>query len=417
MTRGTSPPTACVVCDAPLVQRPGAGRRRRYCGTACRRRAQRLRQARAASAKDQQGPLGRSVAAEVHRLARQLLDAEARAEDLGALLDRAEAVRREVEIYTAAAVQDARHRGAKWEAIAEAAHVAPDTARSRWKPERVARMMDLHANDKRVTPPRPRQGGARRRAEGDEGAGTPGMSGVTRVPGAARAQGTAGAAQGVARAAQGVAGVKAPVGAKGPVGRPQDATADTVEVQTTDSVRQLASALTQLQANSGMTIREVADSTRLSPSFISRVLSGDRLPNWDLVCSLAVLFDSDPADLHMLYEAAHGITAPARQSVVGAIAALHAAVRGLYLAARRPPVTEIQRRSGNAVSATVVRRTLAGLDVPEWPDLQALITALGGRPADIKPLWEAVHYTFLMCDDPRRPDGAEHAAEPRRTDR
>ncbi|WP_309248427.1 helix-turn-helix transcriptional regulator [Streptomyces sp. MNP-20] len=313
---------------------------------------------------DQQGPLGRAVASEVQRLARQLLDAEVRTEDLGTLLERAEAIRRELEIYTAAAVQDARHRGTKWEAIADAAHVAPDTARARWRPERVARMMDLHSNDKRAVPRRPRPGGARRSAEEAEGRGVPGQ-------------------------ADGAGGTTA-----------------------TDSVGQLASALTQLQTNSGMTIREIADSTRLSPSFISRVLSGDRLPNWDLVCSLAVLFDSDPADLRMLYEAAHGITAPARQSVVGAIAQLHAAVRGLYLAARKPPVREIQRQSENAVSAVVVHRTLAGLDIPEWPALQALITALGGRPADIKPLWEAVHYNFLMCDDPRLPDGAAHVAEP-----
>ncbi len=151
---GSSHPEACVVCAGLLVQNSGAGRRRRYCGTACRRRAQRRRQAGRVPVVDQQGPLGRAVAAEVRRLAQQLLDSEMREEELGTLLERAEAIRRELGIYTAAAVQDARHRGEKWESVARAAHVAPETARARWGPERVARMMDLHANEKRAAPAR-----------------------------------------------------------------------------------------------------------------------------------------------------------------------------------------------------------------------------------------------------------------------
>lgn len=165
----TPQPGACVVCAGPLVQSSGAGRRRKYCGTACRRRAQRHRQARQVVRVEQQGPLGGAVAAEVRRLAQQLLDSEMREEELGSLLERAEAIRRELDIYTAAAVQDARHRGEKWEVVARAAHVAPETARARWGPERVARMMDLHANEKRAAPARWRGPGAGRLADATEG--------------------------------------------------------------------------------------------------------------------------------------------------------------------------------------------------------------------------------------------------------
>ncbi|MGW1543267.1 helix-turn-helix domain-containing protein [Streptomyces sp. NPDC002309] len=304
-----------------------------------------------------QGLLGGAVAAEVRRLAQQLQASEMRQEELGTLLERAEAVRRELEIYTAAAVQDARHRGEKWEAVARAAHVAPETARARWGPERVARMMDLHANEKRAAPARWRGPQQVRIADAqDEAVGDP----VTEaVP-----------------------------------------------------ANQLASALTQLQVASGLTIREVADSTMLSPSFISRVLSGDRLPTWDLTCSLATLFGCDPAELRVLFEAAHGTTAHGRQPVAAAIGQLHAAVRGLYLAAKSPSAERIERLSSKAVSALTARRVLAGIDVPEWEVLSALVCALGGRPFDFKPLWEAVHYTFLMCDDPRTPEGTAHIAVP-----
>ena len=307
---------------------------------------------------DQQGPLGRAVAAEVRRLAQQLLDSEMREEELGTLLERAAAIRRELDIYTAAAVQDARHRGEKWESVARAAHVAPETARARWGPERVARMMDLHANEKRAAPAQWRGTGPGRLVDLADGMGS-------------------------------------------------DLCGDSVS-----PVNQLASALTQLQAASGLTIRELADSTMLSPSFISRVLSGDRLPTWDLVCALAVLFRSDPAELRVLFEAAHGMTAPGRQPVAAAIAQLHAAVRGLYLAAKSPTPERIERLSAKTVSALTARRVLAGADVPEWEVLAALVCALGGRPEDLKPLWEAVHYTFLMCDDPRLPEGTAHIPVP-----
>ncbi|MEV7862954.1 helix-turn-helix transcriptional regulator [Streptomyces hirsutus] len=287
-----------------------------------------------------------------------MLDSEMRQEELGTLLERAEAIRRELDIYTAAAVQDARHRGEKWDSVARAAHVAPETARARWGPERVARMMDLHANDKRAAPTRWR------------GSQPPWVADVSEDAGG-------------------------------------DAGADVVS-----PAGQLAAALTQLQVASGLTIREVADFTMLSPSFISRVLSGDRLPTWDLTCSLAVLFGSDPAELRVLFEAAHGMTAQWRQPVAAAIAQLHAAVRGLYLAAASPTAERIEQLSSKAVTAFEARRVLAGIDVPEWEVLAALVCALGGRPHDFKPLWEAVHYIFLMCDDPRLPEGTAYIAVP-----
>ncbi|MEU9381291.1 helix-turn-helix transcriptional regulator [Streptomyces sp. NPDC048279] len=340
------------------MQNTGAGRRRRYCSTACRRRAQRSRQVRSAPVAAVQGPLGGAVAAEVHRLAQQLVDSEIRQEELGTLLERAEAIRRELDIYTAAAVQDARHRGEKWESVARAAHVAAETARARWGPERVARMMGLHANEKRAAPARWRGPQPVRLADASE---------TTACDAGADALSPAG---------------------------------------------QLASALTQLQTASGLTIREVAESAMLSPSFISRVLSGDRLPTWDLVCSLGRLFGSDPAELRVLFDSAHGLTAPGRQPVADAIAQLHAAVRGLHKAAKAPTAERIEQLSAKTVSAFAARRVLSGIDVPEWEVLAALVNALGGRPLDFKPLWEAVHYTFLMCDDPRLPEGTAHIAVP-----
>ncbi|MFJ5035301.1 helix-turn-helix domain-containing protein [Streptomyces sp. NPDC088560] len=291
---------------------------------------------------------------EVQRLAQQLVESEMRQEELGTLLERAEVIRRELEIYTAAAVQDARHRGEKWENVGRAAHVAPETARARWGPERVARMMDLHANDKLAAPAR--------------------WHGARPAPAGEAAPGEV---------------VERPAG-DGPLSR-------------------LASALTHLQDASGRTIREVAEFAMLSPSFISRVLSGDRLPTWDLVCVLCEFFGSDPAELRVMFETAHGLSAQQRLPVTTAIEQLHAAVRGLHLAANSPSAERIQVLSRKAVSAAAARRVLAGQDIPEWEVLAGLVHVLGGRPSEVKPLWEAVHYGFLMCDDPGLPDGVTHS--------
>ncbi|MFD4791224.1 helix-turn-helix domain-containing protein [Streptomyces sp. NPDC058459] len=328
MTSSKPHQDVCVVCSGQLVQNTGVGRRRRYCGTACRRRAQRQRQASRAVTVEQQSPLGSAVAAEVHRLAGQLVDSEVRQEELGTLLERAGAIRRELDIYTAAAVQEARHRGEKWEDVARAAHVAPETTRTRWGPERVARMMVSHANEKGAAP-------ARWRA---------------------------------ARSA--------------PIAEAQEAK-DAVRPEAVSAMGQLASALTQLQVSSGKTIKEVADRAMLSPSFISRVLSGDRLPTWDLVCSLSGIFESDPAQLRVLFEAAHGMTPAQRQPVTATIQQLHAAVRGLHLAAKEPSAQKIEALSRKAVSAAAVRRVLAGHDVPDWEVLSALVRALDGSPGDV----------------------------------
>ncbi|MFJ6727649.1 helix-turn-helix domain-containing protein [Streptomyces sp. NPDC091281] len=339
------------------MQNTGAGRRRRYCGVACRRRAQRKRQTPAARSADRQSPLGGTIATEIHRLAGQLMDSELRREELATLLERAETIRRELDIYTAAAVSDARHRGEKWESVARAAHVAPETARARWGPERVARMMDLHANDKRAAPARWRP--VRSTAPADGGEEQP----------ADRPD------------------------AVGPVGR-------------------LAAALTQLQSASGRTIREVAEVAMLSPSYVSRVLSGDRLPTWDLVCALSNILGADPAELRVLFEAAHGRPPLPRQPVPRAIEQLHATLRGLHRAAKSPTAERIASLSGGKVSTGAARRVLSGHEIPDWEVLSALVLALGGRPSEVKPLWEAVHYAFLMVDDPGLPDGVAHVARP-----
>ncbi|MFE7612313.1 helix-turn-helix domain-containing protein [Streptomyces celluloflavus] len=350
---GSSESTKCGYCRKKFVQNQGPGRKREYCSATCRRRAQRRRDGLGQHAVEPQLPLGREIAADLQRLAAQLLDAEYAHEDLERLLVRAAELKREVDYYSAAAVQDARHAGMRWEGVAQAAHLTVETARTRWSSSRVERQLRRRAEERGATPVVLWKPAMARRSEAHSAAVM-----EVRTP----HQQPSGAASG--------------------------------------AMTQLAAALSHLQETSGTSIRQVAQHTMLSPSYVSRILSGDRPPSWDLVCSLASAFDADPAQLRALWEAAHGITAPASQPVHQRIARLQAALQGLHLSAGNPSAAQIARTSGGTVTTAEARRTLDGHDVPEWHVLGAIVTALGGRPADIKPLWESVHYSVLMCDDP-----------------
>ncbi|MGC5341965.1 helix-turn-helix domain-containing protein [Streptomyces sp. DT24] len=356
--RGETARRECGFCGTELPDVTGPGRRRSYCGDSCRRQAQRRREREKAGAVgEDRRSLGQELAAEVHRLAGFLLEAAYAGDELGELVQRARAVESEVGCFLAAVVTEGRARGAKWEEVAKATNLTSETARTKWSSDRVRRLLDHRALVHRATPlPTPR---AVASLHGD---------GYGAVRAAASAE----------RAEQTEQAVREPVTAG----------------------RRLAAALSQIHRESSVSIRQLADHTMLSPSFISRVLSGERLPSWDLVCHLSDVLGQDPRELRLLCEVAHGITQPPRQTVTEHIASLKAALRGLHLAAARPTPQQVQRRSKGKVPAEVVTQVLQGDLVPEWEILGALVTALGGWAADFKPLWEAVHYSVLMTDDP-----------------
>ncbi|RDL05158.1 helix-turn-helix protein [Streptomyces sp. HB202] len=334
----------CGFCGAPLPAASGPGRRRSYCDEGHRRQAQRLREReRPAVGQGGRSP-GHEIAAEAHRLAGLLLEAAYAGEGLGELVQRARAVQQEVDFFLAAEVGADRARGARWEDIAKAVNVTAETARNKWSQDRVRRLLDHRAVAQRAAPlPSPRSAVfPLQQGEGQE-----------------------------------------------PL-RPMAVTAR----------QRLAAALSYLQRKSGLSIRVIADRTMLSPSFISRILSGERTPSWDLVCHLCSILGHEPGEFRLLCEAAHGVEQPPRQTVTECIASLKAALRGLHLAVARPTAEEIHRRTHGRVPVQVIAQVLRGDAVPEWEVVGALVTALGGQAADFKPLWEAIHYSFLMTDDP-----------------
>ncbi|MET7869424.1 helix-turn-helix domain-containing protein [Streptomyces cyaneofuscatus] len=281
--------------------------------------------------------MGRSIAEELYSLAFDLLEAEYGGADLGELLGRARVLVKETDYYISAAVRDARQAGVSWEEVAKGASVSAATARFRWGEVQVMRRLQIRSVERAAARQAPSSIPDARPKEGREA-----------------------------------------------VGR---------------ASRQLAAALSQLHQGSGLMIREVAESTELSPSYVSRILSVDRTPSWPVVRQLVQVFRGDPLELRVLWEISQGVP-PTPQDFIEAATRLNGVLRGLYLAAGCPSVQEVCEQSNGALVAEAVEEILAGTQVPTWENTGRFVTAVGGHPADIRPQWEAVYSTLLGACDP-----------------
>ncbi|MER5546446.1 helix-turn-helix transcriptional regulator [Streptomyces sp. NPDC002589] len=251
----------------------------------------------------------------------------------------------ELESYAAAAVSDARSRGTGWDEVAAAACQSRSTVRARWSDAAVDRLFRNRMKER-----------ATRMVERP-------------VPSACRQEILADAVTG-----------------------DREETLAAVR-----SSRRLALALSFLQRRSGLHIKDAAAHTGLSPSYVSRILSGERLPTWTAVRLLAETFGADPGDLRALWEASQGLVRPTRPPLHEAVVRLAGALRGIYLAAGCPSFEYVARASSGVLTVDIVEGMLAGRIVPCWETTSHLLAALGAQPADLRGVWEDTNYAFLVC--------------------
>ncbi|MGW0902905.1 helix-turn-helix domain-containing protein [Streptomyces sp. NPDC002853] len=330
----------CGFCGCRFRQRTGPGRRRDYCDAACRRRAQRQRDGHDVPLPPALCPWAQQIASDLQALTARLAEAEADRSSLPVLLECAALVEREVACYIAAAVHDARRSGLGWEEVSQAAGVGVQAASSRWSETKVRRLLSRRAREQgreRVGRQRP----------------VPELELLPDGPGAAP--------------------------------------------RALLPARALGRALSYLQRRSQVSSSEAARQADLSSSYISRVLAGERTPVWPVAHMLATIFGGDPAELRILWEDAKGIRHPSRQSVTAAAGRLHAALRGMYLAAACPDLEGLC--ASTALPAQVAAAVLEGDLIPDWPTTALLVGRLTADPAAIRPLWEDVHYAVLVSHD------------------
>ncbi|MEF3119228.1 helix-turn-helix transcriptional regulator [Streptomyces chrestomyceticus] len=340
----------CARCHKPLTY-GGRGRPPQYCSRSCQRRRRPPAQA------VQTGPRRVEALEAVHRATGSLLDAEyGDHPDLVHSLEVLLAVRQHLDVLDSLTVQQLRADGTRWETVAEAAGISESTARRKW---------GRAAARPKTTPAPPPAPAARAAAALPPQRGAP-----TSPPGP-------------------------PPSAADDHGPPHPAPGLT-------SLQQFASALSHLQRSSGKVVRDIATAAGVSASYVSRVISGERLPSWSVARRITVACDGDPTALRTLWCAARGIAPSAKVTTEDAVGALHAALRGLYLSAGRPDPYLLHTQCQGALSEEQITDVFDGQYLPDWPVLGRLVLALEGRPDALHPLWNAAHPTPAAPPAPTR---------------
>ncbi|MFC4035138.1 hypothetical protein ACFO3J_27240 [Streptomyces polygonati] len=313
------------VCGRSFAQRSGPGRRKDYCSPACRRQAQRARDASQSAVSLPGAQTGGEVAERIAEASAALLEAERAGAALAELMSRFNDVAEQMEGYLPSAVHRARRDGAGWDDVALAAGVTVAAARGRWNAARVIR---------RVPTPATR---------------SPGTS-----PSAALAAGGSGA------------------GASGDL----------------RARRQLVEALAFLQRSRAVSASAIEQATGLSAREVQAVLSGAQLPTWPELGLVAGALGAVPADLRQLWVWGGGHTAVPR-TPDGAAEAFRQAVRGLHLAAGCPSAAALIERADGDITIPTAAGILRGEIPSRWEPAAAVVAALGGDASRVRPLWRA----------------------------
>ncbi|MEU5048996.1 helix-turn-helix transcriptional regulator [Streptomyces sp. NPDC021096] len=403
----------CQFCQTPLGSsgEPKVGRPQKYCSTPCRQAAYRMRKnpqaavsapgvpapaappvrpplpkrrPRAVQGQYQPSPCVPSGADEVlaeiikdileetRQLQRglQALDAEEP-------LRRAEQLRAQLESLTAGLVGRARHRRVTWSRIGRLLNVSEDTARHRYTNAYILRRLSQHIHLR----------------------STPSSLGA-------------------------LYGETAPAGESPP---PSDLPVDTplsARTPATPAFNRLAPVLSMLARASKMQLQVLSRRVGCSASYLSRILSGERVPAWPLTERFAIACGADPAVLRQVWETERlrdtvAVAAPVVASPGGVIAGqdrllgparLLAALRTLHVRAGQPTAYDIAVATRWRLSSDRVTTMLEGTQPAEWDDVAALLHVLGGPLDYFRPLWEAaVHQPDQQH---RRPPGQEDEPEP-----
>ncbi|MFJ6384713.1 helix-turn-helix domain-containing protein [Kitasatospora sp. NPDC092039] len=339
MTKPIGPRQTCDHCRTEFEPK-ALGRRRRFCTDRCRSAHHRTKKTMPLDPAPTLDPEVTQIATGLMTSARRLRNvvkcADPALGDLAELKILADIGKDHDELVNAVVLQ-ARRRKVPWPTIAKILGVSTETARTRWEEKKAARVLDRRRERARRTA-RPRGSSPRER---------------------------------------------------GPRNRRSAAHA-------LDAQARLASALSHLLRPTGRYMREIAEEAGVSTSYISRAVSGERMPRWDVVASFARSCDADPEQLRVLWEEANGkpatrpFFAGRPQAYDHALFQLTSAIKGLHLAAGRPTAEFIVERSKLSLTAAQATDVLQRPELSRWPDIVAVVTLLQGLPDVIRPLWECL---------------------------
>ncbi|MFH8939470.1 helix-turn-helix domain-containing protein [Streptomyces griseosporeus] len=404
----------CEYCGSRLTGSPGKGRPRKYCGDPCRQAAHRQRRLgtgaaapsstapgpeTAACAPASQAPTATAArtappartAGQASTSGDELLSEIARdiqegARDLARLLpslngeeplQRIVQLREQLDGLTAAAVGRARHRRIPWTTISSVLGISEDTARHRYTDRYILRR--LARFNRSQTP-------------------------LTSLAGLFTPAAPAAAAP------PDPPGENAGGGESGDAGGDHSDGPDTPERSTQTepapaAYNRLAPILSMLVRSAQLTNKEVSSRIGCSASYLSRILSGERVPTWELTRKFAHVCGADPDVLRTVWESEKlSDRSPWPEPdpdapPLPAAEQLRAAIRTLHLRAGRPAPSDIAVASRWLLTAGTIASLLECTVLPPRDLLQNFVLLLGG---------DVDHFTQLLDDAHREATRGTH---------
>ncbi|MGW8697639.1 helix-turn-helix domain-containing protein [Streptomyces eurythermus] len=162
-----------------------------------------------------------------------------------------------------------------------------------------------------------------------------------------------------------------------------------------DHRQRLGAAVSFLLRLHGEPLQAVAQEAGISASCLSRMLAGQRVPDWPTVFTVVVAAGGRPEEFRLLWEWARGHRQPTRRSAAAALTRFRGALRGLQWAVGRAG----EHAPSSGTDDETLTAVLGGELVPDWTTTHRLVQQLGGNPEQVRPLWEDVQYAFLLSHD------------------
>ncbi|MFC7812702.1 helix-turn-helix domain-containing protein [Streptomyces olivaceus] len=247
----------------------------------------------------------------------------------------------QLDVLTAAAVGRARHQRVVWATVSTILRISEDTARHRYTERYILRRLSRFnrsgtalTSASRLFSPQPP--GARKASGPDSDGTTPEQQ--------------------------------------------QSAPAGSVRA----AYNRLSPILSMLVRTAQLTNKELSSQIGCSSSYTSRILSGERVPTWELTRKFAQACGADPEVLRTVWETeklrpatAVPAAAPAAPS---AVEELRTAIRTLHLRAGRPAPGDIAVASRWVLSAGAVASLIDSAVLPPLDVLRTFVKLLGGDP-------------------------------------
>ncbi|MFG3399367.1 helix-turn-helix domain-containing protein [Streptomyces parvus] len=146
--------------------------------------------------------------------------------------------------------------------------------------------------------------------------------------------------------------------------------------------QRLACALTLMRAQSRVSQRALAGRMRIHPSYVSRILSGERDASWQHVLAICDLCNGDAALMKPLWEMAANV-----QPTGDPTRYLQTYLRALRYAAGSPSTETILASTQSTITPADLRQALEGPGAPAWLVVRKLTNALWGVSDVTLPLW------------------------------